>query len=343
MTSLIRRTTILITLLGLAGLCLADEDLMQAAKVLYPYHRGSLVLDCTLCHTGQEGGGLNDYGKDVLEAGAERASLQRIDWRDSDGDGVVNVDELRVDSHPSGGEDFPTPEELEDVRAAEWPVEMVTYPDLLVDVSRVRPTSRVLTDREIQRVERALDRTLTRYERQPFFVVAKADVRGTMRDDLAGAVYVIDLVGPSGPMQVAVFLMPNRVVAGVVVMRHNEAGPMPAEESEAAGEESEDSDVDEDEAGAPEPIVLPGGLMVRPPRPMTFTSEEALDAFKRWSLDNEGEWDETVRQLQEWDPDHREVYPRIADAVATALWLAEETMPRPVFQGGVGAPKRIVD
>lgn len=320
--------------------CRATEDLLYAARVLYPYYRGSLVVTCGLCHTSQAGGGaLNPYGKDVLAAGAQRSSLPQVDWRDSDGDGAMNIDELRVDSHPADRDDFPTPEELADVRATEWPLEMVTYPNLLIDVKQVRATSRLLSQRQEERVSAALGRPLTRYERRPFLVVARSAPRASMRDDLAGAVYVIDTRGPSGPLQVAVFLFPNRVVAGILIMRHNEG------EAEApVGSSAPDGTAEEAEGGvAPQPVLLPGGLVVRPPRPMAFTSEEALDSFKRWSLDNQAEWDETVRRLQEWDPGSREVYPVIAHAVETALWLAEETMPRPVFQGALGMPKRTVD
>lgn len=316
----------------------ASEDLLRAARVLYPFHRGSLVVSCTLCHQGAEGGALNVYGKDVQSAGSDRRALLQVDWRDSDRDGVMNIDELRVDSHPADRNDTPTPKELAEVRAAEWPLEMVSYPEFLVDVKRVRSTSAVLSEREEGRVSAALERPLSPYERQPFFVVARTDARGTLRDDLAGAIYVIDATGPSGPMQVAVFLLPNRVVAGVIVMRHNEGGPPAEIPSEVEAQPNEEA------SGAPpEAIVLPGGLIVRPPRAMPFTSEEALNVFKRWSLDNQEEWAETVQQLQEWDPDGRSVYPVLAHAVATALWLAEETMPRPIIQGAIGAPRRTVN
>jgi len=59
---------------------------------------------CAACHLKVSGGGLNGYGKDLKAAGAKAkitpAVLKAVEAKDSDGDGINNITEIRNGSNP---------------------------------------------------------------------------------------------------------------------------------------------------------------------------------------------------------------------------------------------------
>lgn len=62
---------------------------------------------CSVCHLKPKGGKLNPYGKDVQAVmKAENSKkvtpgiLAKVEGKDSDGDGVKNLAEIRADSNP---------------------------------------------------------------------------------------------------------------------------------------------------------------------------------------------------------------------------------------------------
>lgn len=55
---------------------------------------------CTLCHSKGGGSQLNSYGEDFQRFGMSPGAFVTIEKRDSDHDGVVNIDEIRAKSNP---------------------------------------------------------------------------------------------------------------------------------------------------------------------------------------------------------------------------------------------------
>ena len=60
---------------------------------------------CQLCHQGKMGGKLNAYGTDIDKALAGKkvltaAALKSVEAKDSDGDGVANLAEIKADKFP---------------------------------------------------------------------------------------------------------------------------------------------------------------------------------------------------------------------------------------------------
>jgi methylmalonyl-CoA mutase cobalamin-binding domain/chain len=60
---------------------------------------------CSVCHVGVKGGKLNPYGTDMKEAlaGSKKLTpevLKKIEAKDSDGDGMKNIDEIKADRNP---------------------------------------------------------------------------------------------------------------------------------------------------------------------------------------------------------------------------------------------------
>jgi hypothetical protein len=61
--------------------------------------RGGKLDSCLTCHTQQQGGkeNLNPYGTDFGAAGHDFAAIEP---KDSDGDGVSNIDEIKKETFP---------------------------------------------------------------------------------------------------------------------------------------------------------------------------------------------------------------------------------------------------
>ena len=61
--------------------------------------RGGKLDSCLTCHTQQAGGSenLNPYGTDFGTAGHDFAAIEP---KDSDGDGVTNIDEIKKETFP---------------------------------------------------------------------------------------------------------------------------------------------------------------------------------------------------------------------------------------------------
>jgi hypothetical protein len=66
--------------------------------------RGSKLDSCMTCHTTQAGGkeNLNPYGTDLSAAGGDFAA---IEGKDSDGDGITNIDEIKKETFPGDPND----------------------------------------------------------------------------------------------------------------------------------------------------------------------------------------------------------------------------------------------
>jgi hypothetical protein len=68
--------------------------------------RGSKLDSCMTCHTQQAGGkeNMNPYGTDLSAAQGDFAAIEP---KDSDGDGVTNIDEIKAESFPGDPNDKP--------------------------------------------------------------------------------------------------------------------------------------------------------------------------------------------------------------------------------------------
>jgi len=101
-----RRALLLIVAANWAGRVRAVPTFEQ----LYKKHYATQAVSCLLCHQGGAGGKLNDYGRDFFKAGAGLKGLTAIEGRDSDGDGVKNLDEIRAGSN--AGDPASTPKNI---------------------------------------------------------------------------------------------------------------------------------------------------------------------------------------------------------------------------------------
>lgn len=97
------------TFLGAVTLATSLSIYSKPFHAAYKVDKGSNLdkAACGVCHTGAKGGKLNGYGVDLQEVmKAEKtkkltpALLGKIESKDSDGDGVKNIDEIKKDSNP---------------------------------------------------------------------------------------------------------------------------------------------------------------------------------------------------------------------------------------------------
>jgi hypothetical protein len=95
--------------IGIAAIALSLSMFLKPFETTYKVAKGSNLdkAACTICHASPKGGKLNSYGNDikaVLKAENTKkitpAILAKVESKDSDGDGVKNIDEIKKDSNP---------------------------------------------------------------------------------------------------------------------------------------------------------------------------------------------------------------------------------------------------
>jgi cytochrome c2 len=95
--------------LGIAAFAISLSMYVKPFDTTYKVAKGSNLdkAACTVCHTSSKGGKLNGYGTDlkaVMKAENSKkltaGMLLKIEAKDSDGDGVKNIDEIKKDQNP---------------------------------------------------------------------------------------------------------------------------------------------------------------------------------------------------------------------------------------------------
>jgi cytochrome c2 len=95
--------------LGIAAIALSLSMFVKPFDTTYKVAKGSKLdkAACTVCHATSKGGKLNGYGTDLKAAmkadNTKKVTpgvLAKIESKDSDGDGVKNIDEIKKDSNP---------------------------------------------------------------------------------------------------------------------------------------------------------------------------------------------------------------------------------------------------
>jgi hypothetical protein len=80
---------------------------LPSSKRLFQSNYGYKV-SCNLCHTDGGGSRRNEYGLAFYRSGFNLAAFKKIEKKDSDQDGVSNVDELIAKSNPGDAKSTPT-------------------------------------------------------------------------------------------------------------------------------------------------------------------------------------------------------------------------------------------
>ena len=109
-------TAMVTGLMLLTSAAIALPPMLKVFETNYkPVKNGKLVkARCAVCHTAMGKTALNAYGKDLKAQIGETKTvtadnLKAIEAKDSDGDGVSNIDEIKADSLPGDAKSKPAP------------------------------------------------------------------------------------------------------------------------------------------------------------------------------------------------------------------------------------------
>lgn len=175
---------------------------------------------CSLCHirvADPQGVG---YRKDFMRAGKNLKALGLIAQKDSDGDGVLNLDEIQARSNP--GDPLSVPNDpgnwLADVKGRALPTKRLKQ--LFAEIEKFSATEGKLSDEQIQSVEETLGKPLLDTDRVPTFYFAVSEVDGKLKR--IGVASFVSQRGPNGDLTIAVAVNTKSAITKVLLLRHKE-------------------------------------------------------------------------------------------------------------------------
>lgn len=130
-------------LFGVSGYAFAEPQFARQYKSEYGYNPS-----CNACHKDGGGSPVNDFGKAFENAKMNQAAFKAIAKLDSDGDGALNIDEIKARSNP--GDSGSTPDDkgnwLDTSNLIPKPVQKA-FPG----VKTYKPLDAIFTESETQR------------------------------------------------------------------------------------------------------------------------------------------------------------------------------------------------
>lgn len=169
---------------------------------------------CALCHTAGGGSSTTPYGRDFLRAGANSQAFVRIEGKDSDQDGISNLDEIKAKSNPGDAKSIPG-------QTGDWlsQATLVALPEK--ELKRLFPTADALSSLDgtlksdqVTSVEGRLGVPLTDDDKVPTFYFAS---KGGKK---FGVAQFISANSPAGLISIAVALDTNAVVTAVHILKN---------------------------------------------------------------------------------------------------------------------------
>jgi hypothetical protein len=84
----------------------AKSSFLSAMMSQYPQAANSKLNSCVTCHPGDNPNQFNNYANDYRNSGHNFSAIEQLD---SDGDGVINLDEINAQTYPGDASDTPAP------------------------------------------------------------------------------------------------------------------------------------------------------------------------------------------------------------------------------------------
>ena len=136
------------------------------------------AVTCSLCHEDGGGSRRTNFGRDFEKAGATLHSFLFIEKKDSDGDGVLNLDEIKVKSNPGDERSTPTNQGKWLEGAGEIPIPKSILKKVFPDVDGFAGVEGGLNDSQVGFVEKTLEQSLSDADKVPtFYFGIKANQR----------------------------------------------------------------------------------------------------------------------------------------------------------------------
>jgi len=170
-------------------------------------------VSCNLCHKQGGGSAVTPYGKDFLRAGGNYMAFKKIEKKDSDRDGIQNIDEIMAKSNP--GDKRSTPTEAGDwlADAEKVPVPKKSLKKVFSDVEKYAAIEGSLNKLQIAYVEKGVGQQVPEDDRVPTFYFA---IEGKKK---VGVAQFINARGPKGLISLAVAAGLNGKVTKVIVLK----------------------------------------------------------------------------------------------------------------------------
>lgn len=171
---------------------------------------------CSLCHEKGGGSASNDYGKAFLRAGANFQAFSKIEKKDSDGDGISNIDEIQAKANP--GDLRSTPGKPGDwlAEAGKAPVPEKPLKGIFKEAEAFAAVEGSLNESQVAFVRENTKAALTEDDRVPTFYFA---IVGGKR---VGVAQFIRVEGSKQPMSVAVAIDAKGQITAIKVLKSEE-------------------------------------------------------------------------------------------------------------------------
>jgi hypothetical protein len=169
---------------------------------------------CNLCHSAGGGSTVTNYGRDFLRAGANLQAFLKIEGKDSDGDGVLNLAEIQAKSNPGDSRSMPgkVGDWLAD--AAQIPVPEKELKKLFPGASAFSAQEGTLSAAQTQALEARIGKPLTDEDKVPTFYFGLTDGK---RSSVA---QFVSAVSPKGPISIAVAVNIQATVLAVRILKN---------------------------------------------------------------------------------------------------------------------------
>lgn len=169
---------------------------------------------CAACHTSGGGSTVTDYGRDFLRAGANFPAYARVEGKDSDGDKVQNLEEIKAKANPGDPRSVPA-------NAGDWLKEAEKVPipeeqlkELFPDADAFAALEGTLKPDQVAAAEGRLGVTLTEEDKVPTFYFA---IKGGKK---YGVAEFVSAGSAKGPISVAVAMDAGATVTGVRILKN---------------------------------------------------------------------------------------------------------------------------
>ena len=193
----------------------ADAFALPSSRRLFEAKYGYKAT-CDLCHEKGGGSSSSDYGKAFLRAGANFPAFAKLEKKDSDGDGVSNLEEITAKSNP--GDPRSTPDKPGDwlADAGKAPIPDKPLKDLFAGADAFAAVEGSLSEAQVAFVQDKTGEALTEDDKVPTFYFAMAQGKRY------GVAQFIRVEGKKQPMSVAVALDTKGQITAVKVLKSKE-------------------------------------------------------------------------------------------------------------------------
>jgi electron transport complex protein RnfG len=169
---------------------------------------------CNLCHSAGGGSSVTNYGRDFLRAGANLQAFAKIEGKDSDGDGIMNLAEILAKSNAGDSRSVPG-------KDGDWLADAAQIPVPEKDLKKLFPTADAFSAQEgslnsaqTTAVESRIGSSLSDEDKVPTFYFS---LTGGKRTSVA---QFVAAPSPKGPISIAVALDIKATVLAVHVLKN---------------------------------------------------------------------------------------------------------------------------